>query len=108
MVTGRRCFAIFDIREPVDATRLYNRFDVERNRILLRGPRRGACRLSPGLHSSGTGQHLLQGVVERTYVDVRFPRSFGCNIVDDSLPTASHWHENLSGTVIRGGGETAR
>jgi hypothetical protein len=61
-MTQKQCFAIFGTRALACATPPPSLLHRYRNRILLGGQRRGACRLSPGSH-----QRSVQTIVQKMY-----------------------------------------
>ena len=72
VVTQKQHVATFDTRAPACATTLYILHlhpRPNRNEIFLGGQRRGAGRLSPGLHhTSQQTQHSVQAIVQNMYV----------------------------------------
>jgi|SRR6267154_1482798 len=87
-------FAIFDTREPAYATP--PSFHTDRNRIFPGEKRREAPRLSLGLRF--TSQQLLQGVAQKTYVDLALLVSSQSGDVHNLFPSApSLPNDNPSG-----------
>jgi hypothetical protein len=82
------------IAHPV-SMRLHSR----RNQILQGGQRRGACRLSPGLHR--ISQKLLQGVAHKTYVDLVLLVSPESDNVHESLPPTGIRNDHLSTSMTQ-------
>src|SRR6266478_1113555 len=73
VVTQVQCLAIFDTRTQAYATHLSPGIPARSRQIFLEGVHRGECRLPPGsgLHP----QKSLQGVAQKTFVDVACPKS---------------------------------
>jgi hypothetical protein len=66
VVTQTQRVAIFGRRAPAYTTRISVNYP-HRNQIFLGGQRRGACRLSPGLHHH-TSQQSVRAIVQKMYV----------------------------------------